>query len=206
MIRFTSLAAMSLITLIAALSSSADVYINEFHYDNTGTDENEFIEIVTTANEDPNFVFVDLYNGNGGVVYDGPRSLTEYVDHGIQSDGNRYYSYTYDSNGIQNGAPDGLAVTFMPPGSGFPVEFLSYEGTFMATDGFASGLTSTDVGVAESSATPIGSSLQLIGGTWIATEGFNTKGTVNSLGIPEPGVTTFLLVGLFGLTARRRKR
>jgi hypothetical protein len=43
------------------------------------------------------------------------------------------------------------------------VQFLSYEGTFAALDGVAVGLTSIDIGVAESGATSVGGSLQLVG-------------------------------------------
>ncbi len=42
------------------------------------------------------------------------------------------------------------------------VLFLSYEGSFAATDGPASGMTSVDIGVAELS-NPVGESLQLTG-------------------------------------------
>ena len=43
------------------------------------------------------------------------------------------------------------------------VQFLSYEGKLTATDGPAKGLTSTDIGIAESTSTAIGTSLQLKG-------------------------------------------
>ena len=62
--------------------------------------------------------------------------------------------------GLQNGAPDGLAL--VDP-AGVPVQFLSYEGSFTATDGAALGLHSVDIAVAESGATPAGDSLQLVG-------------------------------------------
>jgi hypothetical protein len=42
-------------------------------------------------------------------------------------------------------------------------QWLSYEGTFAATDGPASGLTSVSIGVEETGTTPIGQSLQLAG-------------------------------------------
>ena len=43
--------------------------------------------------------------------------------------------------------------------AGNVVEFLSYEGTMTALGGPADGRTSTDIGVAEPSSTPIGQSL-----------------------------------------------
>jgi hypothetical protein len=39
------------------------------------------------------------------------------------------------------------------------VQFLSYEGSFTATNGPASGMTSTDIGIAESSTAVVGNSL-----------------------------------------------
>ena len=58
----------------------------------------------------------------------------------------------------KNGAPDGLALI----GPSGVIEFISYEGSFTATNGPANGVTSTDVG-SETSSTPIGQSLQLTG-------------------------------------------
>src|SRR5699024_8204785 len=69
----------------------------------------------------------------------------------------------YPTNGVQNGEPDGLALV---DASGEVVEFLSYEGQFEAADGPAEGMTSTDIGVAETSSTPQGLSLQKIDGAW----------------------------------------
>ncbi len=65
--------------------------------------------------------------------------------------------------GIQNGDPDGVALV-EPLGS--VVEFLSYEGSFTATNGRATGMLSTDIGVAEGDTTPAGFSLQLLNGAW----------------------------------------
>ncbi|HET8785989.1 MAG TPA: DNA/RNA non-specific endonuclease, partial [Candidatus Limnocylindrales bacterium] len=71
----------------------------------------------------------------------------------------------YPSNGIQNGSPDGMALV---DAQSHVVEFLSYEGTFTASDGPAAGMVSTDIGVAETNSTPAGSSLQRSpSGTWL---------------------------------------
>jgi hypothetical protein len=62
-------------------------------------------------------------------------------------------------NSLQNGAPDGLALA-----DGTQVlQFLSYEGSFVAADGVAAGLRSTDIGVSEPANTFLGASLQLAG-------------------------------------------
>lgn len=58
------------------------------------------------------------------------------------------------------------------------MQFLSYEGSFTAVDGPAIGLTSTDIGVAETNTTPVGQSLQLIDGNWTGPTN-ETKGEVN---------------------------
>ncbi len=58
---------------------------------------------------------------------------------------------------MQNGAPDGVALD----NGGTLIQFLSYEGSFMAASGVANGVTSTDIGVSEPGA--VGESLQLIG-------------------------------------------
>jgi hypothetical protein len=46
----------------------------------------------------------------------------------------------------KNGSPDGIAL--VNP-SGKVIQFLSYEGSFTATNGPALGMTSTDIGVSE---------------------------------------------------------
>jgi 5'-nucleotidase len=63
----------------------------------------------------------------------------------------------YPTDGLQNGSPDGVALVNR---AGAVVEFLSYEGTFTATNGPAQGLTSTDIGVSEKGTEPAGQSLQ----------------------------------------------
>jgi hypothetical protein len=47
--------------------------------------------------------------------------------------------------------------------NGIVIQFLSYEGTFLAVGGEANGMMSTDIGVSESGTTPVGYSLQLGG-------------------------------------------
>src|SRR3954471_20211337 len=72
----------------------------------------------------------------------------------------------YPENGIQNGSPDGMALV---DASNNVVQFLSYEGTFTATDGPASGMVSVDIGAAEAGTEALGMSLQLDGsGVWHA--------------------------------------
>ncbi len=92
-------------------------------------------------------------------------------------------SLSYPVNGIQNGAPDGVALVFQGT---TVIQFLSYEGTFTATSGPANGLTSTDIAVFENGNEPLGLSLQLVGDgttyadfTWSAPAGQSPE-AVNS--------------------------
>ena len=97
---------------------------------------------------------VVLYNGNGGASYN-TRVLSGAIPN--LCGGRGVIALSYPSNGIQNGNPDGFALV---NAGGQVVEFRSYGGTFAATNGAALGMTSTDIGVAESGSTPIGHSLK----------------------------------------------
>ncbi|MAE09285.1 MAG: hypothetical protein CL661_11065 [Bacteroidetes bacterium] len=136
-----------------------NAWLNELHYDNSGTDVGEFLEIVI---ENPGSYSLSdfsvyLYNGNNGGVYDS-QSMDNFTT-GV-SVGN-FTIYTWYPSSIQNGAPDGIALVYQ--GTVISGQFLSYEGELLATDGPAVGQTSTDIGVMEDSGTPIGESLQLMG-------------------------------------------
>ncbi|HEY9115564.1 MAG TPA: lamin tail domain-containing protein [Bacteroidales bacterium] len=157
-----------------------NAYVNEIHYDNAGTDANEFVEVVV---ENPgtyalsDFAVV-LYNGNGGASYD-TKTLDVFTV-GNTSGNFTFYTYVYPSNGIQNGPPDGFALTYQ--GTVISGQFLSYEGTFTATSGPANGMTSVDIGVAELGTDAVGLSLQL-SGTATAYSGF----TWNAPATETPG-------------------
>ncbi|MBC15404.1 MAG: hypothetical protein CMM85_20850 [Rhodothermaceae bacterium] len=138
-------------------SDPTAVWINEVHYDNAGTDTGEFVEVAGHAGTDLAGWRLVLYNGNGGALYD-DRALSGTLpdeDGGIGT-----LAFAYPTNGIQNGSPDGIALV-APDGA--LVQFLSYEGVFNATDGPAAWTVSADLGVEESSSTPEGHSLGLVG-------------------------------------------
>ena len=158
--------------------------INEFHYDNAGADEGEFIEVAGSAGTDLTGWTLVLYNGNGGAPY-GTIALA-----GALSGSTGEGFAVVDAPGLQNGSPDGIALVD-PDGN--VVEFLSYEGSFDAVGGPADGLTSTDIGVAEASDTPVGQSLQLQDdGTWAAPAAA-TRGAANDGGTPPPEPVTLTL-------------
>lgn len=137
--------------------ASAQVFINEIHYDNDGGDTGESIEIAGPAGMDVTGWSIVLYNGNGGTTYNTTPLSGAFVN---QQGGFGTMILTYPSNGIQNGSPDGLALV---DELGAVVQFLSYEGVITATNGPAVGMTSIDITVSEPGDTPIGQSLQLIG-------------------------------------------
>jgi DNA/RNA endonuclease G (NUC1) len=139
---------------LSALIALPDVRISEIHYDNTGTDVGEAIEISGPAGTDLNGWQLVLYNGNGGASYD-TKPLSGFIPTTCGARG--VVVVDYPSNGIQNGSPDGMAL--VRPG-GAVGEFLSYEGTFAAVGGPADGLTSTDIIASETGSEAIGQSLQ----------------------------------------------
>ncbi len=158
----------------------AAVRISEIHYDNTGTDAGEAIEISGPAGTDLGGWQLVLYNGNGGASYT-TTNLTGSIPATCDTRG--VVVITYPVNGIQNGSPDGLALV---DASGTVVEFLSYEGTFAATSGPALGLQSTDIDVSEAGTEPLGQSLQRNGaGVWSGPRP-QTFGTCNDNDEPPP--------------------
>jgi predicted extracellular nuclease len=164
------------------------VFINEIHYDNTGTDTGEAIEIAGPAGTDLSGWSIVRYNGATGAAYTLPAADPLGSDILIGTipdlgDGFGMVVVNYVTNGIQNGSPDGIALV---DDTNSVVQFLSYEGSFTAVDGPATGMMSTDIGVSEPSDTPVGDSLQLTGTgtyfedfTWISTAP-NTFGDYNT--------------------------
>ncbi|MCW1917080.1 endonuclease/exonuclease/phosphatase family protein [Luteolibacter sp. GHJ8] len=118
-----------------------DVFVNEIHYDNTSTDSNEFVEIVVAPGYTGplSAVSLVLYNGNGGATY-GTHTLDTFTAGATTSSGYRIFSKAI--SGLQNDL-DGMAVVV----NGSVLHFISYEGSFTATNGPASGMISTDIGV-----------------------------------------------------------
>lgn len=187
---------------IWAIGQVPNVWINEIHYDNSGTDEGEFLEVIVEnpGSWDLGALWFHMYNGNNGATYgDGTvENMTEGATIG------NYTIYYTLLPGIQNGSPDGFSLSYYN-GSSYdmiPGQFLSYEGTFTAIDGPAVGLTSVDIGVAEGSGTPIGESLQLAGTgetyaefTWqepaAETPGSLNNGQTLGTYVPDPEPTNY---------------
>ena len=189
-------------------------FINELHYDNAGPDLREFVELAGPAQSLLGWSLV-FYNGGSGTPY---RSLS--LDLDIPDQDNGFGAAAVSVTGIQNGPADGVAL--LDPLSNV-VEWLSYEGVVLASAGPAAGLSSSDIGVAETSQTPLGTSLQRIGSglfrddfSWAA-EAPSSPGSINAgqmflstepMAVAEPASLPLLLLGLLALglgwVSRRR--
>ena len=188
---------LGLLLFFSYSSFSQSVFINEIHYDNSGGDIGEGIEIAGPAGTNLTGWSLALYNGSSSTrtVYN-----TQNLSGVISDQQNGFGTLNFLISGIQNGAPDGIALI---DNNANVVQFLSYEGSFTAADGPASGLVSTDIGVSESGSTPIGNSLQLIGEgtsatdfTWqaevIATAGQVNNGQMFAAAITSPVINEFV--------------
>jgi len=164
-------------------SESEDVFINEIHYDNTSSDSGEFVEIVVGPGYSGSLSAIQLvlYNGNGGGTYGPVRTLDNFMPgNACESCHRIYYS---EISGLQNGEPDGMALIV----DGEVKQFISYEGSFTATNGPAFGMTSTDIGVSQDPPNQVGiESLGLVGDgadngdfTWEILPGVHTPGQLN---------------------------
>jgi VCBS repeat-containing protein len=143
-----------------AFVSGGTPFINEFHYDNSGTDSLEAIEIAGPAGTSLAGWKLVLYNGTntpGAAPVYATINLTGTIPN--QDDG--YGTLSFNFAGLQNGPQDGFALV---DAGGHVVQFLSYEGTMTGAAGTpAAGITSTDIGASEEPAVGVGLSLQLSG-------------------------------------------
>ena len=97
--------AISLLALKAAFgpdkaAAATSVFINEIHYDNTGTDAGEAIEVAGPAGTNLTGWSIVLYNGANGQSYD-TDALSGLIPN--QQNGFGTVSLSYPVNGIQNG-------------------------------------------------------------------------------------------------------
>jgi hypothetical protein len=155
--RTASVAVFVFILALAASPLHAQVWINEFHYDNASTDADEGVEIAGAAGTDLSGYQIVLYNGANGAVYDTDTLSGAIPD---QQSGFGTLWFGYPVNGLQNGAPDGIALVQLPS---TVIRFICYEGTFTAVGGPADGMTCDALGVAEEPPSAVGESLQLQG-------------------------------------------
>ena len=193
---FVSFAA-ALLLLVLTQPLAAAVWINEIHYDNSGADTQEGVEIAGTAGTDLTGWTIVPYNGNvptAAVPYTPIGTLSGTIPNQSNGFGTVYVAIA----GLQNGPSDGLALV----NNGVVVQFLSYEGVITAAaapgGGVAAGMTSTDIGVSQAGTQSDAFTLQLQGTgnqysdfTWAAgvaaTRGtINTGQTFTAVGPPPP--------------------
>jgi hypothetical protein len=149
---------LSLILLLTPVTSQASlIFINEIHYDNSGADKDEFVELAGTAGLNLFDWSLQFYNGSTGLIY-----KTVVIDDITLDDNNNGFGFlALKVSGIQNGAAnsigDGIAIV---NSSNQVMQFLSYEGAFEANNGAALGMLSHNISMSQISS-PKGKSLQL---------------------------------------------
>jgi DNA/RNA endonuclease G (NUC1) len=158
-------------SLVVSPPAVPTVSISELHYDNGGADVGEAIEIAGPAGTSVNGWKIIFYNGSNGATYDSV-SFTGTIPATCGSRG----VISVARAGIQNGDPDGMALI---DGSRNVIEYLSYEGAFVATNGPALGMMSRDIGVREAGTEATGLSLRRnSAGTWFS-DATSTFGSCN---------------------------
>ncbi len=135
------------------------IWINEFHYDNTGADTNEGVEIAGPAGYDLTGHKVYFYNGDNGQYYTPVLTLSG----AIGNEGDGFGALWFDRVGIQNGPPDGMALIRETSSETNILQILSYGGSFRLTNGIAAGWFAGDIGVAQSEGNTTDQTLQLTG-------------------------------------------
>jgi|GEM_PF-1444178 len=145
---------------LAALPTTP--WINELHYDNAFADVGEFVEVAGPAGFDLSNCILYLYDGFSGAFY-GTDTLSGQI---IPDEGDGFGAVVSTFTvGIAQGT-EGIALVC----DGELLQFISYEGTFTASNGPAAGEMSVDIGVSETVSTMIGTSLQFLGagtvGSW----------------------------------------
>jgi DNA/RNA endonuclease G (NUC1) len=156
------------------------VRLTEIHYDNSGDDFGEALEIEGPAGTDVTGWRVLLYNGSNGRVYD-TRVLTGAFGNSCSDRGVMVIEYT--TGALQNG-PDAVALV---NAAGDVVEFLSYEGVFVAADGPAAGMTPRDIGVSQTGAAFNTSLQRSLSDTWSSAQ--DNFGVCNGRGTRTPRTT-----------------
>lgn len=203
----TSIALSSGMLSLSHSANAASVFINEFHYDNSGPDIDEGLEIAATAGTNLDGWQLLFYNGSDGTVY-----KSNELGGIIPNQENGYGVLSFNSSGIQNGPADAFALV---NDLGSVMDFISYEGSVTATEGAALGLSSVDVGVSEPTNTALGMSLQKLGlgvdsddFSWAINQAsfgsINSGQTFNPSAVPLPASLWLFSTALMGLLARKR--
>lgn len=211
MLGLRKLISVASVCLVATLGAghASTVFINEFHYDNDGTDVGEFVEIAGLAGTDLTGWQIELHRPilTGGTSAYGSVTLNAVLTD--QSNGYGFLAVNYPTNGVSNASPAGIALI---DSSGSLVEAIAYEGSFTATGGAADGVLFQNVGPTESGNTPIGFSIARLGTGSVASDFVwaglqpQTVGSVNNFQtfvstteVPLPAAAWFMALGVAGL-------
>jgi hypothetical protein len=131
------------------------VWVNELHYRNLGDDVGEGVEIAGQAGTDLAGYSLLLFDGASGLFYQ-----TNHLAGIIDDEGCGYGAVWFPIPGLQDGAPDGLALVHLGTGV---IHFLSYEGNFIGAADPVAGKPTDDIGALEEADTMAGYSLQRTG-------------------------------------------
>lgn len=192
--------------LLAFLGHSAQaLFINEIHYDNVGSDVGEGIELAGAAGTSLEGYSLVFYNGGNGQVY-----RTVDLKGSLDDESGGFGAQFFAVSGLQNGSPDGVALV---DSASDVIQFLSYEGSFVASEGAADGMSSSDIGALQDGSDAVGLSLQLVGTglsytdfSWVLADA--SYGSINAAQsiapIPVPAALP-LLLGAVGMLAGMRR-
>ncbi|MBL8214691.1 MAG: endonuclease/exonuclease/phosphatase family protein [Bryobacterales bacterium] len=188
------------------IACGQSVFVNEIHYDNTGTDTGEAIEIAGPAGADVSGWRIVRYNGSvpdAGVVYTAPAATETFAAGTVipnsTGTGFGFLVIQYPTDGLQNGANDGFALV---DAGNRVVQFLCYEGVMTAggtaptPENPAAGMTCTDIGVAQLGTSAVGQSLQLTGAGSAYTDFRWAGAAANTFGAANNGQTFTALPSL----------
>lgn len=125
-------------------------FISEIHYDNVGSDADEFVAVTVPGGWDLSGWQLALYNGANGEVYH-----TETLAGSVPA-GAALGEFWWLISGMQN-ADEAVALV---SATGQLIDFVAYEGIISAVEGAAVGVTPRLLPISESSATLVGWSLQ----------------------------------------------
>jgi hypothetical protein len=198
-------------------SKASLIFINEIHYDNTGADKDEFVELAGTGGLNLLNWSLLFYNGSNGLVY---KTLT-ISDITLDDRNNGFGFLALAVSGIQNGASNGIGDGIaLIDNNDQLIQFLSYEGAFEAKNGSALGKFSKNISINQSSS-PKGKTLQLTGSgnsyndfAWVLEN--ETAGEINfdqrfistqvppAVKVSEPNLRLLFLFSIITLCLRKK--
>ena len=142
------------------------------------------MELAYETGEDVSQFYLLLYDGGSGTTYGDTHLVSDALGSGVSSGG---LSFVYfDLPSLRHSQSTGEGIALVDGGSGAVIEFISYDGQFVASEGAANGMESVNIGVSERDSVEEGFSLQLGGSgcsrsdfSWQASQAA-TKGALNS--------------------------